>query len=145
MSTQKATNINNLIISNLQAFTIGNVMTAAQWRTLVASIFALPRSVRKQQNQMSYINSYVAVNRVLRKRGMVVRSSGYYTQFTVTGLDAARTHASHMIQRGKAILTAANELQANIPTSNRRYRFTSLKQAELQSVGRYITKPLNFK
>ena len=94
---------------------------------------------------MAYINSYTAVNRVLRKRGLKVKSSNYYANYTITGLATARREVVNMTNRATAILNAANELKASIPNSNRRYSFRSLKAAELASVGRYITKPLNFK
>lgn len=145
MSTKTATRINDLILANPQAFSIGNSMSAAQWRTLVSSIFKLPRSVRVQSNQFAYINSYSAFNRILRKRGLKVKSSGLYTSYKVVGKDEARVEATNMIDRAKAILNAANELQASIPRTNRNYSFRSLGRTDLATVGRYITKPLSFK
>lgn len=145
MSSKTAAAINNVIVANPQAFAIDNTMSAAQWRSLFRGVFTLPRSIRKQANQMAYINSYVAVNRVLRKRGLKIKSSNYYANYTVTGLATARREVVNMTNRATAILNAANELKANIPNSNRRYSFRSLKAAELASVGRYITKPINFK
>ena len=145
MSVKTATAINALIVANPQVFAIGNTMSAAQWRATVKGVFALPRSVRRQGNHFSYVNSYVAFNRILRKRGMTIKSSNYYSQYTVIGLDKARIHAKDMITRGTAILNAGNELRANIPSGNRRYRFPSLKPAEITSVARYVTKPLTFK
>lgn len=145
MSSKTAAAINNVIVANPQAFAIDNTMSAAQWRSLFSGVFTLPRSIRKQANQMAYINSYVAVNRVLRKRGLKIKSSNYYANYTVTGLATARREVVNMTNRATAILNAANELKANIPDSNRRYSFRSLKAAELASVGRYITKPINFK
>lgn len=145
MSSKTAAAINNVIVANPQAFAIDNTMSAAQWRSLFRGVFTLPRSIRKQANQMAYINSYVAVNRVLRKRGLKIKSSNYYANYTVTGLATARREVVNMTNRATAILNAANELKANIPDSNRRYSFRSLKAAELASVGRYITKPINFK
>lgn len=142
---EAAAAINNVIVANPQAFAIDNIMSAAQWRSLFSGVFTLPRSIRKQANQMAYINSYVAVNRVLRKRGLKIKSSNYYTNYTVTGLATARREVVNMTNRATAILNAANELKASIPNSNRRYSFRSLKAAELASVGRYITKPINFK
>lgn len=145
MSIKLATAINDIIVANPQAFAIDNTMSHTQWRALFSSIFKLPRSVRPQANQLAYVQSYTAVNRVLRKRGFKVKASGYYTNYTVTGLASARREVVVMIERGKAILNAANELKANIPNSNRRYSFRSLKVAELASVGRYVTKPIDFK
>lgn len=145
MSSKIAAAINNVIVANPQAFAIDNTMSAAQWRSLFKDVFTLPRSIRKQANQMAYINSYVAVNRVLRKRGLKIKSSNYYANYTVTGLATARREVVNMTNRATAILNAANELNANISDSNRRYSFRSLKAAELASVGRYITKPINFK
>lgn len=145
MSSKTAAAINNVIVTNQQAFAIDNTMSAAQWRLLFKGVFTLPRSIRKQANQMAYINSYVAVNRVLRERGLKIKSSNYYANYTVTGLATARREVVNMTNRATAILNAANELKANIPASNRRYSFRSLKAAELASVGRYITKPINFK
>lgn len=145
MSSKTAAAINNVIVANPQAFAIDNTMSAAQWRSLFRGVFTLPRSIRKQANQMAYINSYVAVNRVLRKRGLKIKSSNYYANYTVTGLATARREVVNMTNRATAILNAANELKVNIPDSNRRYSFRSLKAAELASVGRYITKPINFK
>lgn len=145
MSSKIVAAINNIIVANPQAFTIDNTMSAAQWRSLFSGVFTLPRSIRKQANQMAYINSYVAVNRVLRKRGLKIKSSNYYANYTVTGLATARREVVNMTNRATAILNAANELKANIPDSNRRCSFRSLKAAELASVGRYITKPINFK
>ena len=145
MSSKTVAAINNVIVANPQAFAIDNTMSAAQWRSLFSGVFTLPRSIRKQANQMAYINSYVAVNRVLRKRGLKIKSSNYYANYTVTGLATARREVVNMTNRATAILNAANELKANIPDSNRRYSFRSLKAAELASVGRYITKPINFK
>ena len=145
MSVKLATAINNVIVANPQAFAIDNTMSAAQWRSLFSGVFTLPRSIRKQANQMAYINSYVAVNRVLRKRGLKIKSSNYYANYTVTGLATARREVVNMVSRGKAILNAANELQANIPNSNRHYSFRSLKAAEIQSVGRYVAAPLVYR
>ena len=145
MSIKIATAINNIIVANPQTFAIDSTMSAAQWRSLFSSVFTLPRSIRKQTNQMAYINSYAAVNRVLRKRGLKIKSSNYYANYTITGLATARREVVNMTNRATAILNAANELKASIPSSNRRYSFRSLKAAELASVGRYITKPLNFK
>ena len=145
MSVKTATAINDIIVANPQAFAIDSTMSAAQWRSFFSSVFTLPRSIRKQTNQMAYINSYAAVNRVLRKRGLKVKSSNYYANYTITGLATARREVVNMTNRATAILNAANELKANIPNSNRRYSFRSLKAAELASVGRYVTKPLDFK
>ena len=145
MSVKTATAINNIIVANPQAFAIDSTMSAAQWRSLFSSVFALPRSIRKQANQMAYINSYTAVNRVLRKRGLKVKSSNYYANYTVTGLATARREAVNMTSRATAILNAANELKANIPNTTRKYRFRSLRTAEIQSVGRYIATPLVFR
>ena len=145
MSVKLATAINDIIVANPQTFDINNTMSHTQWRALFGSIFKLPRSVRPQANQLAYVQSYTAVNRVLRKRGFKIKSSGYYTNYTVTGLATARREVVNMVSRGKAILNAANELQANIPNSNRRYSFRSLKAAEIQSVGRYIATPLVYR
>ena len=145
MSAKLATAINDIIVANPQSFAIDNTMSHTQWRALFGSIFKLPRSVRPQVNQLAYVQSYTAVNRVLRKRGFKVKSSGYYTNYTVTGLTTARREVVNMVSRGKAILNAANELQANIPNTARRYRFRSLRTAEIQSVGRYIATPLIFR
>ena len=145
MSTKLATAINDIIVANPQSFAIDNTMSHTQWRALFGSIFKLPRSVRPQVNQLAYVQSYTAVNRVLRKRGFKVKSSGYYTNYTVTGLVTARREVVNMVFRGKAILNAANELQANIPNTTRRYSFRSLRTAEIQSVGRYVATPLIFR
>ena len=145
MSVKITTAINNVIVANPQAFAIDNTMSAAQWRSLFSGVFTLPRSIRKQANQMAYINSYVSVNRVLRKRGLKIKSSNYYANYTVTGLATAQREVVNMTNRATAILNAANELKANIPASNRRYSFRSLRTAEIQSVGRYVTTPLKFK
>ena len=145
MSVKLASDINAIIVANPQAFAIDNTMSHTQWRALFGSIFKLPRSVRPQANQLAYVQSYTAVNRVLRKRGFKIKSSGYYTNYTVTGLATARREVVNMVSRGKAILNAANELQANIPNSNRRYSFRSLKAAEIQSVGRYVATPLVYR
>ena len=145
MSVKLASDINAIIVANPQAFAIDSTMSHTQWRALFGSIFKLPRSVRPQINQLAYVQSYTAVNRVLRKRGFKVKSSGYYTNYTVTGLATARREVVNMVSRGKAILNAANELQANIPNSNRRYSFRSLKAAEIQSVGRYVATPLVYR
>ena len=145
MSVKLASAINDIIVANPQAFTIDNTMSHTQWRALFGSIFKLPRSVRPQVNQLAYIQSYTAVNRVLRKRGFKVRSSGYYTNYTVTGLVSARAAVVNMISRSKSILNAANELQANIPNTTRKYHFRPLRTAEIQSVGRYVSTPLIFK
>ena len=145
MSIKLATAINDIIVANPQAFAIDNTMSHTQWRALFSSIFKLPRSVRPQANQLAYVQSYTAVNRVLRKRGFKVKASGYYTNYTVTGLASARREVVNMVGRGKAILNAANELQANIPTTSRKYHFRSLKTAEIQSVGRYVSTPLVYR
>lgn len=145
MSAKLATAINDIIVANPQAFAIDNTMSHTQWRALFGSIFKLPRSVRPQANQLAYVQSYTAVNRVLRKRGFKIKSSGYYTSYTVTGLATARREVVNMVSRGKAILNAANELQANIPNTNHKYRFRSLRTAEIQSVGRYVATPLVYK
>ena len=145
MSAKLATAINDIIAANPQSFAIDNTMSHTQWRALFGSIFKLPRSVRPQVNQLAYVQSYTAVNRVLRKRGFKVKSSGYYTNYTVTGLVTARREVVNMVSRGKAILNAANELQANIPNTTRRYSFRSLRTAEIQSVGRYVATPLIFR
>ena len=145
MSIKLAIAINAIIVANPQAFSIDNTMSHTQWRALFSSIFKLPRSVRPQANQLAYVQSYTAVNRVLRKRGFKVKASGYYTNYTVTGLASARREVVNMIGRGKAILNAANELQANIPTTSRKYSFRSLRTAEIQSVGRYVSTPLVYR
>lgn len=145
MSTQIATDINTLIVNNPQRFAINSTMTAADWRQLVSSIFTLPRSVRVQSNQFAYINSYAAFNRVLRKRGLKIKASKYYTMYTVIGLDDARREVAVMTKKGTALINAANELSANIPNTKRRYKFKSLRTAEITSVGRYVTTPLTFK
>ena len=145
MSVTLASSINAIIVANPQAFAIDSTMSHTQWRALFGSIFKLPRSVRPQINQLAYVQSYTAVNRVLRKRGFKVKSSGYYTNYTVTGLASARTEVANMVSRSKAILNAANELQANIPNTTRKYRFRSLRTAEIQSVGRYVATPLVFR
>ena len=145
MSVKLASAINAIIVANPQAFAIDSTMSHTQWRALFGSIFKLPRSVRPQVNQFAYIKSYTAVNCVLRKRGFKVKASGYYTNYKVTGLASARAEVANMVSRSKAILNAANELQANIPNTTRNYRFRSLRTAEIQSVGRYIATPLVFK
>lgn len=145
MSIKIATAINNIIVANPQAFAIDNTLSHTQWRSLFSSIFKLPRSVRPQANQLAYVNSYAAVNRVLRKRGFKVKSSNYYTNYTVTGLVSARREVVNMTTRAKAILNAANELAANIPNSSRKYRFRSLRTAEINSVGRYVTTPITYR
>ena len=145
MSTKTAALINNLIVNNPQSFAINSTMTAADWRQLVSSIFTLPRSVRVQSNQFAYINSYAAFNRVLRKRGLKIKASDYYKTYTVIGLDDAKREVIAMINKGTAIINAANELSANIPNTKRKYKFKSLRTAEIVSVGRYVTTPLTFK
>ena len=145
MSTKIAALINNLIVNNPQSFAINSTMTAADWRQLVSSIFTLPRSVRVQSNQFAYINSYAAFNRVLRKRGLKIKASKYYTMYTVIGLDYARREVAVMTKKGTALINAANELSANIPNTKRRYKFKSLRTAEIVSVGRYVTTPLTFR
>ena len=145
MSTKTAALINNLIVNNPQSFAINSTMTAADWRQLVSSIFTLPRSVRVQANQFAYINSYTAFNRVLRKRGLKIKASDYYKTYTVIGLDDAKREVTVMINKGTAIINAANELSANIPNTKRKYRFRSLRTAEIVSVGRYVTTPLTFR
>lgn len=145
MSIKIATAINNIIVANPQAFAIDNTLSHTQWRSLFGSIFKLPRSVRPQGNQLAYVNSYAAVNRVLRKRGFKVKSSNYYTNYTITGLVSARREVVNMTTRAKAILNAANELAANIPNSSRKYRFRSLRTAEINSVGRYVTTPITYR
>ena len=145
MSTKTAALINSLIVNNPQSFAINSTMTAADWRQLVSSIFTLPRSVRVQSNQFAYINSYAAFNRVLRKRGLKIKASKYYTMYTVIGLDDARREVAVMAKKGTALIHAATELSANIPNIKRRYKFKSLRTAEITSVGRYVTTPLTFK
>ena len=145
MSTKTAALINNLIVNNPQSFAINSTMTAADWRQLVSSIFTLPRSVRVQSNQFAYINSYAAFNRVLRKRGLKIKASDYYKTYTVIGLDDAKREVTAMINKGTAIINAANELKSNIPNTSRKYRFRSLRAAEIVSVGRYVTTPLTFR
>ena len=145
MSIKTAALINNLIVNNPQSFAINSTMTAADWRQLVSSIFTLPRSVRVQANQFAYINSYTAFNRVLRKRGLKIKASDYYKTYTVIGLDDARREVAVMTKKGTALINAANELSANIPNTKRRYRFRSLRSAEIVSVGRYVTTPLTFR
>ena len=145
MSTKTAALINNLIVNNPQSFAINSTMTAADWRKLVNPIFTLPRSVRVQSNQLAYINSYTAFNRVLRKRGLKIKASDYYKTYTVIGLDDAKREVTAMINKGTAIINAANELKSNIPNTKRKYRFRSLRTAEIVSVGRYITTPLTFR
>ena len=145
MSTKTAALINNLIVNNPQSFAINSTMTAADWRQLVNPIFTLPRSVRVQANQFAYINSYAAFNRILRKRGLKIKASDYYKTYTVIGLDDAKREVTAMINKGTAIINAANELKSNIPNTSRKYRFRSLRAAEIVSVGRYVTTPLTFK
>ena len=145
MSTKTAALINNLIVNNPQSFAINSTMTAADWRKLVNPIFTLPRSVRVQSNQLAYINSYTAFNRVLRKRGLKIKASDYYKTYTVIGLDDAKREVTAMINKGTAIINAANELKSNIPNTKRKYRFRSLRTAEIVSVGRYVTTPLTFR
>ena len=107
--------------------------------------FNIPATITTRRDEFAYINSYVAVNKILRKRGFKVKAQNYYSGYKVTGLDSARREVSVMVKRGQATLQAAYELQANIPNTTRRYRFRSLRTAEIQSVGRYVATPLVFR
>ena len=145
MSIQLATNINNVIVTNPQAFTINNIISQQQWYAMFNTTFNIPATITTRRDEFAYINSYVAVNKILRKRGFKVKAQNYYSGYKVTGLDSARREVSVMVKRGQATLQAAYELQANIPNTTRRYRFRSLRTAEIQSVGRYVATPLVFR
>ena len=145
MSIQLAANINNVIVTNPQAFTINNIISQQQWYAMFNTTFNIPATITTRRDEFAYINSYVAVNKILRKRGFKVKAQNYYSGYKVTGLDSARREVSVMVKRGQATLQAAYELQANIPNTTRRYRFRSLRTAEIQSVGRYVATPLVFR
>lgn len=124
---------------------IGRTWTARQFQRQFSRHF--PRlaktNVNDFQSRLSMVSIYTDLNKILRKRGMVIKSSNYYTKFTIIKDPENKvTQINHTISRLSAY---RNDLNVGLLAYNNSYS-AKLDATEIESIeGEAAFRPGNVK
>lgn len=86
--------------------------------------------VTNYQSRMQAINAYTDLNKLLRKRGLAIKSSNYYSEFTV--VEDAGKKVQSMRAKVQRITASANDLNQGLFAFGGQYT-ARLTDAEIES------------
>ena len=86
-----------------------------------------------------YVNAYNSINRVLARYGLYMKSSDYYSTFTIIEKDAVAERTKAYITRAKTLQKRAATLLTGMHKNDS--EITSLSPAEIQEISKSISAP----
>lgn len=104
------TQINTFITTNSTFFAEDATFT----NTDLAKWFNLPMSNNINRNNMLLLSAYTKLNKLLKTRGLVIKSKGYYTEFSVRGGAAATSQVNSLKRTGVNKIASATTLATGI-------------------------------
>ena len=102
--------LNTFITNNNKQFAAGSTFSA----TDLAKWFNIPLSGNINSNNMKLLSAYTSLNRLLKTRGLVVKSKNYYSEFHIKGGIEAARHVNNLKKSGANKIASATLLSVGI-------------------------------
>ena len=141
MKTQTIKDINNLIVANKKHFVPESSMSEKDFLKMASTVFGLkaPKynnkfttAMQAHKYALQKVAVYTKMNKLLAKRGLVIRSKNYYTEFHIVGKEEALDFATAKVTRSVALASRANTIQAGVQAFNSSYtKLTRPEQATI--------------
>lgn len=132
--SQSIDNLHHIITTNRTMFKAGTVMTEEEF-CKVAGIKYRQR-FRKQkemlQYQMSKMQMYTALNKLLRKRGLYIRSSDYYSTFEL--IPKMEVPSKVTAYQKSSSICHRNSIELSTGSKKYKSRWSKLSKQELSSL-----------